>query len=215
MILIYPPAKKNNMLYYSKFRLGIGWNEVLPLTIDTEVFLLGENKKIISDDYFVFYNSEKKVSSNDLSTIVSSSLCSNKESFKIGLRPVDPELSIVGPIDTCVDNAPENEDIDIIDIDLDKVRLEVQEIIFTASVYEYNIDKKFTFGRIENLYFRLFKDCDSEVGKEDYRYYLTEDYSTCASIELCRIYRFKEKWKIEVLGIGHKGGLEELVEKFT
>lgn len=42
----------------------------------------------------------------------------------------------------------------------------------------------------------------------------SEDFSTCAFVEFCRLYRYKGEWKIQATGVGHQGGLEELVNKY-
>jgi len=47
-----------------KFIIGLGWDANSSTTgqdfdLDASVFILGENKKILSDDYFVFYNNLK------------------------------------------------------------------------------------------------------------------------------------------------------------
>ncbi|GHV25067.1 chemical-damaging agent resistance protein C [Bacteroidia bacterium] len=48
----------------SKFVIGLGWDANSSSTgqdfdLDASVFILGENKKILSDEYFVFYNNLK------------------------------------------------------------------------------------------------------------------------------------------------------------
>ncbi len=46
-----------------KFTVGLGWDANSSVgqdfDLDASVFILGENKKLISDDYFVFYNNLK------------------------------------------------------------------------------------------------------------------------------------------------------------
>lgn len=47
-----------------KFAVGLGWDANASSTggdfdLDASVFILGENKKILSDEYFVFYNNLK------------------------------------------------------------------------------------------------------------------------------------------------------------
>lgn len=46
-----------------KFTVGLGWDANSAVgqdfDLDASVFILGENKKLISDDYFVFYNNLK------------------------------------------------------------------------------------------------------------------------------------------------------------
>ena len=44
-----------------KFTIGLGWDTNQSSTgedfdLDASAFMLGENRKILSDDYFVFYN---------------------------------------------------------------------------------------------------------------------------------------------------------------
>lgn len=209
---------ENRKLELNKFKVGLGWDvnedaSQCGFDLDVAAFLIGANKKTISDDYLVFYNSEKRVRPNDLSTIVSSSLWSNNDKLRKESRPVDPDLSVIGSIDDEDGLTSEDGDDEIMDINLDKVNPEVQEIIITVSIYDY-INRKQNFGQVERAYVRLYKQGNDAEGKEDYRYDLTEDFSTCASVEFCRIYRRNGEWKIQASGIGHKGGLEELVSKF-
>lgn len=47
-----------------KFAIGLGWDANgtstgVDFDLDASVFILGENKKIVSDEYFVFYNNLK------------------------------------------------------------------------------------------------------------------------------------------------------------
>lgn len=200
------------------FHVGLGWdvNEgASPYEFDLDVaaFMIGSNKKTLADDYLVFYNSGKRVKPNDLKTIVPSSLWPNNDDLRQLSRPVDPELSVIGSIDDEDGKTSEDGDDETMDIDLSKVRSDIQEIIITVSIYEYE-KRKQNFGQVERAYVRLYKPGHEKEGAEEYRYDLTEDFSTCASIEFCRLYRYNCEWKIQALGIGHKGGLEELVSKF-
>ena len=209
---------ENRKLDLNKFRVGLGWDvnedaSQFDFDLDVAAFMIGGNKKTITDDYLVFYNSEKRVKPDDLSTIVSSSLWSNNDNLRKESRPVDPDLSVIGSIDDEDGKTSEDSDDEIMDINLDKVRPEVQEIIITVSIYDYQ-NRRQNFGQVERAYVRLYKPGNEADGKEDYRYDLTEDFSTCASVEFCRIYRRNGEWKVQALGIGRKGGLEELVSKF-
>ena len=200
------------------FHVGLGWDvnegaSQYPFDLDVAAFMIGSNKKTLADDYLVFYNSEKRVKPNDLKTIVPSSLWPNNDDLRQLSRPVDPELSVIGSIDDEDGKTSEDGDDETMDIDLSKVRSDIQEIIITVSIYEYE-KRKQNFGQVERAYVRLYKPGHEKEGAEEYRYDLTEDFSTCASIEFCRLYRYNGEWKIQALGIGHKGGLEELVSKF-
>lgn len=210
---------ENRVLDMNKFHVGLGWDvneDASPYDFDLDVaaFMIGSNKKILKDDYLVFYNSEKRVKPNNLTNIVSSSLWSNNDNLRKESRPVDPELSVIGSIDDENGKTSDDGDDEIMDIDLSKVRPDVQEIVITVSIYQYQERSNQNFGQVERAYVRLYKPGNDADGREDYRYDLTEDFSTCASVEFCRLYRRNEEWKVQALGIGHKGGLEELVSKF-
>lgn len=210
---------ENRVLDMNKFHVGLGWDvnddaSQFDFDLDVAAFMVGSNKKIITDDYLVFYNSENRVRPNDLNRIVPASSWSNNDLLRTESRPVDPELSVIGSIDDEDGKTSEDGDDEIMDIDLSKVRPDVQEIIITVSIYEYQ-KRRQNFGQVERAYVRLYKPGNDAEGREDYRYDLTEDFSTCASVEFCRLYRRNGEWKVQALGIGHKGGLEELVSKFT
>lgn len=210
---------ENRVLDMNKFHVGLGWDvnedaSQFDFDLDVAAFMVGSNKKILTDDYLVFYNSEKRVKPNDLSRIVLASNWSNNDKLRTESRPVDPELSVIGSIDDEDGKTSEDGDDEIMDIDLSKVRSDVQEIIITVSIYEYQ-KRRQNFGQVERAYVRLYKPGNDAEGREDYRYDLTEDFSTCASVEFCRLYRRNGEWKVQALGIGHQGGLEELVSKFT
>ena len=128
-------------------------------------------------------------------------------------RPVDPDLSVIGSIDDEDGLTSEDGDDETMDIDLSKVRSDVQEIIIVVSIYQH-AERKQNFGQVERAYVRLYKPGQEKEGAEEYRYDLTEDFSSCASVEFCRLYRHNGEWKIQALGISHKGGLEELISKY-
>ncbi len=204
------------------FHVGLGWdvNEGAsqdPFDLDVAAFMIGSNKKTLADDYLVFYNSSKRVLPSNLKIIVPSSNWPSTEEgnqkMRHESRPVDPELSVIGSVDDEDGQTSEDGDDETMDIDLSKVRSDIQEIIISVSIYEYE-KRKQNFGQVERAYVRLYKPGHEKEGAEEYRYDLTEDFSTCASIEFCRLYRHNGEWKIQALGIGHKGGLEELDSKF-
>ena len=66
---------ENRVLDMNKFHVGLGWDvnegaSQFDFDLDVAAFMVGSNKKILTDDYLVFYNSEKRVKPNDLSRIV-------------------------------------------------------------------------------------------------------------------------------------------------
>ena len=209
---------QNTVLNMNVFHVGLGWDvnegaSQYEFDLDVAAFMIGSNKKTLGDDYLVFYNSDKRVKPNDLKTIVPSSLWSNNEDLRHESRPVDPDLSVIGSIDDEDGQTSEDGDDETMDIDLNKVRPDVQEIVICVSIYEWQ-KRKQNFGQVERAYVRLYKPGNDADGKEDYRYDLTVDLSACASVEFCRLYRYNGAWKVQATGIAHKGGLEELVEKY-
>lgn len=219
---------ENKVLNMNAFHVGLGWDvnegaSQYDFDLDVAAFMVGDNKKIIGDDYLVFYNSENRLKVHlsgpnkgkliDPIKIVPSSLWSNNDKLREESRPTDPEISVIGSIDDTDGLTSEDGDDETMDINLEKVRQDVKEIIITVSIYEWE-KRKQNFGQVERAYVRLYKPGNDAEGKEDYRYDLTEDFSACASIEFCRLYRYNGEWKVQATGIGHKGGLEELVAKY-
>lgn len=207
---------ENRVLGMNLFHVGLGWDvndgvSNFDFDLDVAAFMVGSNKKTPGDDYLVFYNSKNRVKPSALNTIVPASRWANNDALRIESRPTDPEISVIGSIDD-VYGQP-SEDCEIMDINLDKVRSDIQEIIITVSIYDYQ-NRRQNFGQVERAYVRLYKPGHDAEGAEEYRYDLTEDFSTCASVEFCRLYRRDGQWKIQALGVGHKGGLEELVSKY-
>src|SRR5574344_160341 len=209
---------ENKVLNMNLFNVGLGWDvkednaSEYDFDLDVAAFMIGDNKKTLGDDYLVFYNSEKRVRPNDLTKIVPSSLWPNNDDLRTQSRPVDPELSVIGSIDDEDGATSEDGDDETMDIDLSKVRPDVKEIIICVSIYDAK-NRKQNFGQVERAYVRLYKPGQAD-GQGEYIYDLTEDFSTCRSVEFCRLYRRNGEWKIQALGIGHRGGLEELVAKF-
>lgn len=209
---------ENKVLNMNSFHVGLGWDvnegaSPYDFDLDVEAFLIGFNKKIIGDDYLVFYNSQKRVKPENLNQIISDSFWTDNDKLRKESRPVDPELSVIGSIDDENGLTSEDGDDETMDINLDKVRPDVNEIIITVSIYDWE-NRKQNFGQVERAYVRLYKPGNDAEGQEDYRYDLTEDFSSCASVEFCRLYRHNGEWKVQATGIGHKGGLEDLLTKY-
>lgn len=208
----------------SQFHIGLGWDvnegtSQYDFDLDVSAFMIGKDKKALGDNYVVFYNSDNrlKVDSDGKLIlplkIVDSSNWSDNDQMREESRPVDPELSVIGSLDDEDGSTSEDGDDKIMDIDLSKVHPDVQEIVICVSIYDYE-NRKQNFGQVERSYVRLYKPGRDKEGQEEYIYDLTEDFSTDHAVEFCRLYRYKGDWKIQALGIGHKGGLEELVKKY-
>ncbi|MBR8826723.1 MAG: TerD family protein [Gomphosphaeria aponina SAG 52.96 = DSM 107014] len=110
--------------------IGMGWDVKATDTgtdfdLDTSLFLLDANDKLISDKHFIFYNN---------------------------LTSPDPDESVklMGDNQT---GAGEGDD-EVIIVDLRKVPPAVQKIVITVTIYEAE-QRKQNFGQVQNAYVRL------------------------------------------------------------
>ena len=224
---------QNAKLSMDVFHVGLGWdvqedNNGYDFDLDVSAFMIGRNKKLLNDNYLVFYNSEEPFrvltscptkpekydsakyppyTDNDGNQVTS------YEHWRRKTRPISPEYSVIGSIDDMDGLTSENGDDETMDIDLSKVNPEVNEIVIAVSIYDYQ-NRNQNFGQVERAYVRLYKAGQEADGEGEYIYDLTEDFSACAYVEFCRLYRHNGEWKVQALGLGHHGGLEELLAKY-
>lgn len=98
-----------------------------------------------------------------------------------------------------------------LNVDLTKVSPQIQEIIFTATIYKAE-ERRQNFGQVRNSYIRIY---DVKTNTEIARYDLDEDFSIETAVEFGRLYRHNGEWKFEAIGNGNKGGLQALVNKYA
>lgn len=216
---------ENARLSMSDFHVGLGWDVKednvtgQDFDLDVSAFMLGANKKLIGDDYLVFYNSELRLrvdGSGKLVTpiaITPSSAFSSNDRMRHESRPTDPECSVIGSLDDEDGATSDDGDDETLDITLSKVNSQVQEIVITVSIHDY-AKRNQNFGQVERAYVRLYKPGQAE-GEGEFVYDLTEDFSACSAVEFCRLYRHNGEWKIQATGIGHKAGLQALLDKYN
>lgn len=207
-----------------KFSVGLGWqvredaSAKDDFDLDVSAFMVDASGKIPSDDYLVFYNSEKRLRADEngkLLTpikIVPYTEWRSNDDMRAQSRPVDPEISVIGSIDN--EEGDDEGDAETIDMELSKVRPDIEKIIICVSIYDAK-NRRQNFGQVENAYVRIYSDGQEALGKEEIIYDLTEDFSTCASVEFVQLYRHNGSWKVKALGVGHHGEFDELVTKFT
>ena len=224
---------QNANLNMETFHIGLGWdvqedNSGYDFDLDVSAFMLGPNRRLIDERYLVFYNSEEpyRVLPPNLAKpekFVAAKYpayvdeegnhITSYEHWRRKTRPVDPEYSVIGSIDDLDGLTSENGDDETMDIDLSKVNPSVNEIVIAVSIYDYE-KRRQNFGQVERAYIRLYKPGQEADGEGEFIYDLTEDFSTCASVEFCKLYRHNGEWKVQALGTPHHGGLEELVDKY-
>jgi tellurium resistance protein TerD len=47
-----------------------------------------------------------------------------------------------------------------------------------------------------------------------YKYELNEDFSTNTAVEFVKIFRTGSQWKVEAIGYGYDGGLQDLLNNY-
>lgn len=166
------------------FTLGLGWDPAetgADFDLDASVCMLNDNKKIPSENFFVFYNN---LSSPD-------GACTSSGDDRTGT------------------NSAGGDDEQIV-VDLTKISPEVTSMVFNASIHEA-AERKQNFGQVQNSYIRIF---NTDTQEELCKYELCEDFSIETAIEFGRLYLHKGEWKFEATGIGHKNGLQGIVDKY-
>lgn len=124
------------------------------------------------------------------------------------LTSADGALTSTGD-DRTGGNSEDGDDEQIL-VDLTKVSPQITSIIFTASIYDAEARRQ-NFGQVQNSYIRI---CNTDTGEELCKYELCEDFSIETGIEFGRLYLHKGEWKFEATGIGHKEGLQGIVNKY-
>lgn len=165
--------------------VGLGWDPNqstgFDFDLDASAFMLGANGKLLSDDYFVFYNNQKS-----------------------------PDDAVESTGDDLTGGNSDGGDDETINVDLTKVNPKVNEIIFTATIHKAE-ERKQNFGQVHNSYIRIY---DANTNTDIARYDLDEDFSVETAVEFGRLYRHNGDWKFEAIGVGCKGGLQALVDKY-
>lgn len=122
-----------------------------------------------------------------------------------------PDGSVESTGDDLTGGNSDGGDDETINVDLTKVDSKIQEIVFTATIYKAE-ERKQNFGQVRNSYIRIY---DAKTDTEIARYDLDEDFSIETAVEFGRLYRRGGEWKFEAMGIGNKGGLQSLVNKYA
>lgn len=122
-----------------------------------------------------------------------------------------PDGSVESTGDDLTGGNSDGGDDETINVDLTKVDSKIQEIVFTATIYKAE-ERRQNFGQVRNSYIRIY---DAKTDTEIARYDLDEDFSIETAVEFGRLYRRGGEWKFEAMGIGNKGGLQSLVNKYA
>lgn len=169
-----------------KVGVGLGWDpnegSGFDFDLDASAFMLGSNKKLPQDEFFVFYN-----------------------------NPQSPDGAVESSGDDTTGGNSDGGDDETLTVDIEKVDPRIQEIIFTVTIHEAE-KRRQNFGQVRNSYIRVY---NANTNEEIARYDLDEDFSIETAVEFGRLYKRGNEWKFEAMGIGNKGGLQALVNKYA
>lgn len=183
--------------------------------LDASTFLLGKSGQIENEYDFVFYGSPTKIQ------------VGTDDNDNPIFRPISLDKSVLGSIDDLGnDDNKTGEGNEEIEVDLTKTSSQVQEILFTASIYwqssdSYTINEegypnaprlKYNFGQVRDAYIQIK---NSLTGETICRYDLDEDFSAAKGVEFGRLYRKGTEWKFQAVGEAHKDGLEPICRKYA
>jgi tellurium resistance protein TerD len=96
-------------------------------------------------------------------------------------------------------------------LDLAAVPLEVTELMIGVNIYQAD-SKHQNFGMVNNAYMRIF---DPETNEVYVKYDLTEDYSTATAIKIAKIYRKDGEWKVQGVGEGANGTVQDIANSLS
>lgn len=125
-----------------KVGVGLGWdpNESTgyDFDLDASAFMLGENKKLPADEFFVFYNNQKS-----------------------------PDGAVESSGDDLTGGNSDGGDDETLTVDLSKVDPRVNEILFTATIHDAD-NRRQNFGQVRNSYIRIYNAItNEEIAKYD------------------------------------------------
>ena len=131
------------------------------------------------------------------------------EYFVFYKNPKSPDGAIFSTGDDTTGGSSDGDD-ETLHVDLTRINPAITEVVFCVSIYDADARRQ-NFGQVRNSFIRIY---DSTTNVEICKYELVEDFSVETCIEFGRLYRRGDEWKFEALGLGYRGGLQELVNKY-
>ena len=120
----------------SKITVGLGWdpNEGTghDFDLDASAIMINGNRKLISENHFIFYNN---------------------------LKSPDGSLEHTG--DDPTGSSTDGDDDEAIKVDLSKIDIEVSEILFVVTIEDFATRKQ-NFGQVRGSYIRIVDDASGE-----------------------------------------------------
>lgn len=102
------------------------------------------------------------------------------------------------------------EDDETLIIQLDKVPIDIQKLVFSVTIYEYD-KRKQNFGQVSDAYIRIVNDAN---GEEVVRFDLSEDACTGTAMIFGELYRRDGAWKFRAVGQGFNNGWLDMCKAY-
>ena len=93
---------------------------------------------------------------------------------------------------------------------LDKISSSINRIRLMVSIFKAQ-ERNQNFGIAKNAFISLHND--DEGGKEEARFNLTSDYSMFTGITIGDLVKNGDTWTFVVIGNGHAGNLQNMVDE--
>jgi tellurium resistance protein TerD len=118
--------------------------------------------------------------------------------------------SSCGSIQHTGDELVGGDDAETLLVQLDKVPADIQKLVFTVTIYEYD-KRKQNFGMVSNAYIRVV---NNDTDTEEFRFDLSEDASINTAMIFGELYRKDSAWKFRAVGQGFNNGLLDLCKTY-
>ncbi|RQS04979.1 TerD family protein [Burkholderia sp. Bp9002] len=194
-----------------KFRVGLGWDANATDTsaafdLDVSVFLCKydaqNNPKLISDQHFVFYNSEVRTMDRSDTFIQP-----GHEFPKRGM----PSSTCLGVVHSGDNRSGSGDgDDEVIFIDATKLATDIEEISVVVTIDQADVRRQ-NFGQVRNSYIRI---ADEATGAAIAKYALEEDFSMETSVQVGSFYRRDGHFMFKAVGAGYSRGLGDFVRAY-
>ncbi len=119
-----------------KVGIGLGWDPNdstgFDFDLDAAAFMVGEDRKLPVDEFFVFYNNK-----------------------------LSPDGAVAAGEDDRTGSSSAGGDDETITVNLDKVDPRINEIIITVTIHEADVRRQ-NFGQVHNSYIRIYNEENGE-----------------------------------------------------
>jgi tellurium resistance protein TerD len=194
-----------------KFHIGLGWDANCTDTgsdfdLDVSIFMCKYdaqgNPKLISDQHFIFYNSEIRTTDRE------KTFHQSGDDFPKKGMPASACLGIVHSGDNRTGSG--DGDDEVVFINVEKLSPEADELSIIVTIDQAEARRQ-NFGQVRNSYIQI---ADETTGNVIARYALEEDFSMETAVQVGSFYRRDGNFMFKAVGAGYKRGLADFVKVY-